>query len=226
MTNISWNKERYELLKACNHLVEAGLVTGSSGNVSMKLNTTRKSLVLITPQGLNLAKLDPGNLCLIDLEGEPIEEVIPPSSETAIHLSIYKARPDINSVIHSHPVYSSVISVYGKELPPLLDEMVLKIGGSVHISEYAFPGTDQLATNVIQALGNRMAVILRNHGLLTVGESLENALDNSLLTERLAQIFLYTSLLNRVNPLPKEIIDIEKELYQMRKLSRENQGGC
>lgn len=220
-----WEKERETLCQVCRRLVKTGLVVGSSGNVSMRLKTNDDDLVLITPMGLALEGLNPHELAVIDLEGEPVEEDLPPSSESALHLMVYRRRPDVGSVVHAHPVFSSVAAVSGREIPPIVDEVVIKIGGSVQVAEYAFPGTEELAEKAVDALGDRMAVLLRNHGLITVGKSAEEALDNSLLVERLAQIFLYTTLSKGANPLPAEVVKIEEELYRMHRSAEKASGG-
>ena len=122
------------------------------------------------------------------------------------------------------PIFSTVAAVSGREIPPIVDEVVIEIGGAVQVAEYAFPGTEELAEKALAALGNRMAVLLRNHGLITVGRNPEEALENSILVERLAEIFMYTTLTGGVKPLPREIVELEEELYLMKR-SVENAGG-
>ncbi len=224
MTSTRWQGERARLQRVCVRLVRAGLVTGSSGNVSMRLRHGGGDLVLITPRGADLEELAPSQLAIIDMEGEPVEEELPPSSESALHLAVYLGRPDVGAVVHTHPVFSSVAAVAGREIPPLLDEVIIKIGGGVRVAEHAFPGTEELAANALHALGDRMAALLRNHGLLTVGKSPETALENSLLVERLAQVFLYTSLTGGANPLPAEAASVEKELYMMQRAAERETG--
>lgn len=217
MNSNLWQPQRESLHSVCRRLVDAGLVSGSSGNVSIRLRSQPDDLVLITARGANLDDLGPHGLSIIDLNGEPVEEELPPSSESALHLGIYSGRPDVGCVIHSHPVYSTVAAVAVCEIPPLIDEVVIKIGGPIPVAEYGFPGSEELAEKALAALGDGMAVLLRHHGLITVGRTPEEALENSLLVERLAQIFLYTSLLGAANPLPEETIELEKELYRMKR---------
>lgn len=224
MTTLRWQEERDALHRVCQRLVKTGMVTGSSGNVSARLKNSPEDLVLITARGIELEELTPRSLSVIDLNGEPVEEDLPPSSESALHLSIYRSRPNVGSVVHSHPIFSTVAAVSGREIPPIVDEVVIKIGGAVQVAEYAFPGTEELAEKALSALGNRMAVLLRNHGLITVGRTPEEALENSILVERLAQIFMYTTLTGGVKPLPREIVELEEELYLM-KISVESAGG-
>ena len=217
MTVQHWQSQRKSLRSICRRLVEAGLVSGSSGNVSLRLRACPDDLVLITARGANLDDLGPHGLSIIDMFGEPVEEELPPSSESALHLGIYRGRPDVGCVVHSHPIYSTVAAVAGREIPPLIDEVVIKIGGPIPLAEYGFPGTEELAEKALTSLDDGMAVLLRHHGLITVGRTPEEALENSLLVERLAQIFLYTSLLGAAHQLPEETVELEKELYRMKR---------
>ena len=217
MTAQRWHSQRETVVNVCGSLVRSGLVSGSSGNVSLRLRNQPHDLVLITARGADLDDLGPHGLSVIDLDGEPVEEELPPSSESALHLGIYRGRPDVGCVVHSHPVFSTVAAVAGREIPPLIDEVVIKIGGPVPVAEYGFPGSEELAEKALQALDDGMAVLLRHHGLITVGRTPSEALENSLLVERLAQIFLYTTLLGAAHSLPQDTVELEKELYRMKK---------
>ena len=123
--------------------------------------------------------------------------------------------------MHTHSLYASVAAVAGLEIPPIVDEMVIKIGGSVRVAEYAFPSTEELAQRASQSLGDRNAVLLRNHGLVGVGRTSWEALDMCQMVERVAQIFVYASLLGRASTLPPEIIEVEKELFRMQRRDSE-----
>lgn len=210
-----WPMERQNILNICQKLSSLGLATNASGNVSQRLSSNSGDLILITPHGRSLDRLELSELSVMDLDGEPIEEDLIPSSESALHLSIYKSRKDVKGVVHSHPIFSSVAAVSLDEIPPIIDEMVINIGGSIKVAEYAFPGTEELASKAVEALGERKAVLLRNHGLITVGKTIEEALDINILVERLAQIYVYVYLMKSSNPLPDEVIMIEHELYKM-----------
>ena len=101
---------------------------------------------------------------VVDLDGKPISEGgLQPSSETQLHLEIYRTRDDVQAVVHTHSVHASAASVVGRDIPPLIDEMLLTIGGPVKVGKYAFPGTQLLAQEACAALGDRNAALLRNH---------------------------------------------------------------
>jgi len=225
LPNSRWVKEREALCQSCHRLAKAGLVLGSSGNVSMRLRQSNKYTVLITPMGAELETVSNDDLVIIDENGEPVEEERPPSSESALHLEVYRRRPEINAVVHTHPVFATAASIAIEELPPIIDEVIIKIGGGIRRAEYAFPGTEELAQRASEALENRMAAMLAHHGLLSVGLDLKEALEVTFLAERLAQIFLYTSILGRSRALPEQAARIEEELFRMKMMEARAKGG-
>ncbi len=220
-----WHAERQTIVDVAREMVGQGLVAGSSGNASMRLPGGRgNGSVLITPARLPYRLLGADDLVVIDLDGEPVDGDRVPSTETATHLALYKGRPDVGAVLHTHSVYASVVAVAGLEVPPLLDEMVVKIGGSVRVAEYAFPSTEDLARSAWDALGDRNAVLLRNHGLVAVGPTAWEAFEVCQLVERVAHVYVYASLLGKAVELPQEIVQMERELYLMQRAARLSQG--
>ena len=217
----SWGLERRVLWEVTREMVTHSLVSGSSGNASLRLpEDGGKGLVLITPGRRPYRDLRAEDLVVIDLKGETVEGDLLPSFETALHLGLYAAREDVGSVIHTHSVYASVAAVSGLEIPPIVDEMVVKVGGSVRVAEYAFPSTEELSQRACSAMGERNAVLLRNHGLVAVGRSPWDALEVCQLVERVAQVFVYSSLVAKANHLPPEIVSMEQELFRMQKLAQ------
>ena len=230
-----WHSERQLLWEITTEMVKERLVSGSSGNASLRLPRAGGTdggidgggeLVLITPTSRPYRQLSPEDMVVIDLEGGPVEGDLLPSSEAALHLTLYKARRDVGAVIHTHSLFASVGAVAGLEIPPLVDEMVVTIGGSIRVAEYGFPSTEELARNACAALDDRNAALLRNHGLVCVGSTLWEALEICQLAERVAQIFVYASLLGKATPLPPEIVTIEQELFRMQRTAQHPYGGA
>lgn len=222
----NWTSERRLLWEVTREMTNHGLVAGTSGNASLCLSRVQdEGLVLITPTHRPYKELSPGDLVVIDLEGEPVEGELMPSTETALHLALYKSREDISSVIHTHSTFASVAAVCGMEIPPIVDEMVMRTGGSVRVAEYGFPSTEELAQRARLALGDQNAVLLRNHGLVGVGRTSWEALEVCQLVERVAQVFIYASLLGKAVPLPQEIIEMEQQLFRMQRMA-EQPGGA
>lgn len=218
----SWHREKQAVADAARELARLGLVTGSSGNVSTRLTDSR-GLLAVTPLGEAFSEVEARDIVVADFDAEPLEEGTMPSSETLLHTSIYRARPDVGAVIHTHPVYASVAAVAGLEVPPVIDEMVIALGGPIRVSNYAFPGTQDLADNVLEALGDRGAALIRNHGAVGVGRDLAEAVDVSALIERVSQIYVQASILGKVDPLPEEIIETEMALYRMKRRAFEEE---
>ncbi len=216
-----WREAKREVAAAAREMAALGLVTGASGNVSLRLEPRGPTeLFAVTPSGKPYSLLEDDDIVIVDYEVEPVDGELAPSSETLLHLAIYGARPDAGAVIHTHSVYSSVAAVAGLDIPPIIDEMMLAIGGPVKVSEYAFPGTQELADKVVAALDERNAALIRNHGAVGVGRDLRGALDVCALVERVAQIFVYSSLMGRVNPLPSDVVETELSLFRMKRQSK------
>ncbi|MFQ5861226.1 MAG: class II aldolase/adducin family protein [Dehalococcoidia bacterium] len=213
-----WDTHKRLLWETAQEMARRGLVTGTSGNASLRLPSgAQGELLAITPTQRPYSQLAPEEMVVLDLEGEQVEGELAPSSETALHLAIYRARRDVGAVLHTHSVFASVLAVTGTELPPIVDEMVVLVGGPVKVAQYAFPGTEELAQRALEALEERNAVLLRNHGLAGVGRSLQEALEVCHLVERVAQTYVYSTLLGRVSPLPAEMVAVEQELFRMRR---------
>ena len=212
--NDDYADARRKVASAAREMAALGLAVGSSGNVSLRLPNGQFA---ITPSGVPYSRLEDGQVVIIDANADPVDGDLLPSSETLLHLAIYAARSDVGAVVHTHAVYSSVAAVAGLDVPPIIDEMMLTIGGPVRVSEYAFPGTQGLADGVVAALGERNAALIRNHGAVGVGRDLPSALDVCALVERVAHIFIFARLLGAANPLPPDVVETELALYRMRR---------
>ncbi|MCY4416884.1 MAG: class II aldolase/adducin family protein [Chloroflexi bacterium] len=213
-----WGEQRSQLTEATREMYRRGLVGAYSGNTSLRLSGSgADGLLLVTPTHHPYYRLEPEELVVVDLEGEPVEEGgMAPSSETRVHLEIYRNRDDVQAVVHTHSIYASVASVVGRDIPALIDEMLLTIGGPVKVSKYAFPGTQQLAEEAYAALGNRNAALLRNHGVVSVGPDIWEALEVADLVERLAQIFVHARNFGprAATTLPEDAIATEMEMFR------------
>lgn len=213
-----WAEERRELTEATREMYRRGLVGAYSGNTSLRLTGTGDDgLLLVTPTHHPYYRLQPEELVVVNLDGEPVLPApMRPSSETRLHLEIYRQRDDVGAVAHTHSIYASVAAVIGRDIPPLIDEMLLTIGGPVKVSKYAFPGTQELAEEAYTALGDRNAALLRNHGVVGVGPDIWEALEVCDLVERLAHIFV---LARNFGPraaaaLPDDAIAAEMQMFR------------
>ena len=214
-----WTEEKRAVISAAREMAAQGLVTGSSGNLSVRLpaEPDGRPLIAVTPAGRPYASLSEDDIAVVDFDVEQVEGDLAPSSETLLHVAIYQARPDAGAVIHTHSIFASVAAVAGLEIPPIIDEITITIGGAVQVSEYAFPGSEELANNVCAALGERNAALIRNHGAVGIGNDPLQALDVCALVERTAQVFFYTSLLGKASELPPDVVEAEIAIYRMRR---------
>ena len=210
-----YENQRREVLDAARAMHRSGLVVASSGNVSARISGAPE-LLAVTTAGKDYETMGMDEVVVVDFEGEPIEGDGLPSTEMLLHVAIYRARPDVHAVMHTHSIYASALAVAGEPLPPLIDEMVIAIGGAVQVSEYTFPGTEEIGDAVTAALGERNAALIRNHGLVGVGRNLTQALHVCQLTERIAHIYAASKAVGTPAPLPSDAVETEIELFRMR----------
>jgi L-ribulose-5-phosphate 4-epimerase len=213
---MSWEEEKQQVLAACRRIVAAGLVAGASGNVSRRVEGADGApLVAITPSQVPYDRLTADDILVIDFERHPVEGEGAPSSETVAHLAVYLARADVGAVIHTHSTYASALAVAGLDIPPLIDEQVVILGGTIPVAEYGMSGSQELADKACAALGEGYAVLLRNHGLLGVGADLEEAASVCEQVERLARIYVLALGLGPVMPLPGHVVEVEKKIFRL-----------
>ena len=209
-----WDDERQELLEAILAVDSLGLVSGASGNLSMRLEQKDSyGSILITPSQIPYSTIQISDLMVVNLQGDILEGQLTLSTETPMHLALYKHSSHINAVVHTHSIYASALAVSGVELPPIVDELVVSVGGGVRVSEYAMPGSNELAENVCNSLEDKKAVLIRNHGLIGVGRSLSEAVNVCQLVERACQIYAIANSLGNVNVLSDDIVEIERRLF-------------
>ena len=213
-----WRAERAEVLAAAQAMEREGLVMGSSGNVSRRVaDSDGRQLMAITSSSVAYERITGEEIVIVDFEGEPLTGDLVPSTETLTHAAIYLARPDVGAVMHTHSTYASALAVAGLDIPPLIDEAVLALGGGVRVAEYGFPSSQELADHAVAALGERNAVLLRNHGLVGVGRSLDEALHVCRLAEQQAHVFILARVMGRARALPADVVVSEIELFRMRR---------
>ena len=211
------------MLAAAQKMAARGLAVGTSGNVSMRLGVAPdgRELMAITPSGVEYDSLNAEDVLVTDMDIEPLEGDGVPSSESLLHAEIYRRRRDAGAVMHTHSPYATAAAVAGVDIPPIIDEMVLVVGGEIKVSEYAFPSSDALAANVCDALGRRNAALIRNHGVVGVGADLQEAMQVCELVEHAARVMVYASALGGATSLPAEVLEAETALFEMRRMSRD-----
>src|SRR5215831_5249499 len=194
---------RRDIVAVCQRLYQRGFIAGTEGNVSALEGPDR---LWITPSGHHKGLLQPADLLLIDLQGQVLFGDGRPSSETPMHLALYRCRPDIRAVVHAHPPLATALTVAGYHLePPLLPEAVVALG-EVPTIPYQMPTTWQFANDVGAAMHQAEAALLENHGSVTIGPSLQAAFNRMEILERAAQVLYLAKLLGHVQALPPEAV--------------------
>lgn len=202
---------REEIVEAGKRLYKKGFVAANDGNVSVRLDGGR---ILITPSGVCKGDMDPGMMVVVDGDGKVLSGRLKPSSEMKMHLAVYRIRDDVKAIVHAHPPKATAFAVAGLPLDKLtLPEVVFSLG-SVAFSEYGTPSTKQVPEAVVRVIGDAGAVLLANHGALTVGAGVMDAYFRMETLEHFAAITLYARLLGGERELsPKE----ESELIRIRR---------
>lgn len=186
-------------------MYEKEWVASNDGNISVKIAEDR---VLVTPTRKSKGFLKPEMLTIIDLEENIIEGTYKPSSESLMHLTIYKSRPDVNAVVHAHPPISTAFAVAGIPLDRcILPEAILELG-KVPIAPYGTPGTPELSASLNGIIDDHDCFLLKNHGAVAVGEDLMTAYYKMDSLEMLAKVVFHARLLGNVDEIPKEKVEI------------------
>ncbi|MDK2854849.1 MAG: L-fuculose-phosphate aldolase [Bacillota bacterium] len=196
--------QRKEVLATAQQLLKGGLVAATWGNVSARDPET--DLIAITPSGMRYEILTAEDIAVVDLEGRLRDGKYQPSSETPMHTLIYRERPDVRAIVHTHSIFATVMATLKREIPPVIAELALGVGGNVPVADFAPPGTEELGRRALAGLGKGNAVLLQNHGVLTVGPNLERAFTIAAIVEDAAKIYVYSSLLGTPTLVPAEIL--------------------
>lgn len=200
-----------EIIDICKRIYQRGYVAANDGNVSVRLDDNR---VIMTPTGMSKGFLKVDELVMVDMQGKQIGGTLKPSSEALLHLDIYKQRLDVNAVVHAHPPTATGFAVAGIPLTKcVLPEVIVSLG-AVPLAEYATPGTPELPHVIRDYLKDHDAVLLANHGALTIGRTLLQAHYRMETIEHFARIMLVAMQLGRVNVLESERVNQLLELRQ------------
>ncbi|MBW2383921.1 MAG: class II aldolase/adducin family protein [Deltaproteobacteria bacterium] len=203
---------KQDVLDAAKQLLRTGLVEGTSGNLSARLSDGH---VVMTPSSLDYEAMTLDDLVVVDLEGKVLQGDRPPTSEKALHLACLRAHDDIGSVIHSHAMYASMFAITHQPIPCVIEEFDIYVGGEVKVANYELTGSDELGEEVARHVADRGAVLMANHGLLTVGRNIGDAMKVAQLVERTAEIIWGARALGEVVPLPDDTLKRFAPIYKM-----------
>ena len=215
-----WREEKKIVLEAAKKMLAEGLVVGTGGNISLRLPSEgKRQLLAITPSGQYYDLLGADDIQIVDFRGQTIEGSMSPSIETTLHINLYRARKNINAVIHTHSVFASAVSVTGHDIPPIMNDQVAFLGGEIKLSKHGLSGSPEQTSGVLTALEDRNGVLLPNHGSIGIGRTMRDAFTACELIEKTARIYLLALSAGTIEQLPANILEAEKAAYD--KLQRE-----
>lgn len=201
---------REELVTLNQALERYNLVAWTSGNVSVRDPET--GYVAIKPSGVKFPDLTAESMVVVDLEGRVIEGEYQASSDTASHVYIYRHKPEVNAVVHTHSNYATAFAAIGKPIPVYLTAQADEFGGPIPCGGFALIGGEEIGRIVIDSIGSSPAVLLKNHGVFTVGPNGEAALKSAVMVEDIARTVWLALQIGQPDEIPAE--EIEKLHYR------------
>jgi len=183
-------------------LPKNGLVTWTGGNVSARDPGT--DYVVIKPSGVRYEDLRPEHMVVVDMEGKVVEGKLKFSSDTASHLYIYRHRSDVNGVVHTHSAYATAFAALGKPIPVYLTAMADEFGGPIPCGGFALIGGEDIGQIVVESIGDSPAVLLKNHGVFTIGKTAEAAVKVAVMTEDVARTVWLALQIGQPDEIPPE----------------------
>lgn len=191
-----------EVYKLHLELPKNNLVVWTTGNVSAR--DPESGLVVIKPSGIPYDELRPEHHVVVNLQGDVVEGDLKPSSDTATHLYIYRHREDVNGVVHTHSPYATAFAALGQPIPVYLTEMGDEFGCPIPCAGFALIGDEEIGRQVVEHIGSSPAVLLKQHGVFTVGPSAEAAVKAAVMTENVARTVWLALQLGQPEEIPPE----------------------
>lgn len=195
-----------ELVELHLELPKNNLVVWTGGNVSARDAET--GFIVIKASGIRYEEMRPEHMVVVDLDGKMVEGDYKPSSDVHSHLYIYKHRPDIGGVVHTHSAYASAFAAVNKPIPVVLTAIADEFGGPIPCGGFALIGDDAIGKVVVESIGKSPAVLLKNHGVFTVGKNAKSAVKAAVMTEDNAKTVWLSMQIGTPDEIPQE--DVEK----------------
>ena len=191
-----------------------GLVAWTSGNVSARVPGA--DLMVIKPSGIGYEDLTPESMVVCDLDGNPVSDGYTPSSDTATHAYIYRHMPEVGGIVHTHSTYATAWAALGEPIPCVITAMADEFGGEIPVGPFALIGSDEIGCGVVATLaGHRSpAVLMRSHGVFTIGPAVRDAVKAAIMCEDVARTVHAARLLGHPEPLPQDQVDALHKRYK------------
>ena len=191
---------REEICALHAELVRNNLVAWTSGNVSGRNPET--GLVVIKPSGIRYDALTPDNMVVVDVDGKVVDGNFKPSSDTLAHVFVYRHRPDVNGVVHTHSGFATAWAAVGRPIPAVLTAICDEFGGPIPVGAYAEIGGDAIGQEIIRSIGMSPAILMKNHGVFTVGKDPQAAVKAAVMVEDVARTVFYALQLGVPENIP------------------------
>ncbi|MER5621548.1 L-ribulose-5-phosphate 4-epimerase [Streptosporangium sp. NPDC002544] len=207
-------KLRETVCRLHDELVRYNLVAWTAGNISGRV--PGEDLFVIKPSGVSYDDLAPESMVVCDLDGEPVEGELSPSSDTAAHAYVYQAMPRVGGVVHTHSTYASAWAARGEAIPCVLTAMADEFGGEIPVGPFALIGGDDIGRGIVATLeGHRSpAILMRNHGVFTIGADARAAVKAAVMCEDVARTVHMARQLGDPLPIPRPAVDSLYDRYQ------------
>jgi len=204
-------KLKEELVQLHLELPKNNLVVWTGGNVSARDPET--GLVVIKASGIRYEEMRPQHMVVVDIDGKMVEGDYKPSSDVYSHLYIYKHRSDVGGVVHTHSVYATAFAAVNKPIPVVLTAIADEFGGPIPCGGFALIGDDAIGKIIIESIGNSPAVLLKNHGVFTIGKNAKAAVKAAVMTADNAKTVWLAMQIGSPDEIPREDVDKLHERY-------------
>lgn len=195
-------------------LAEAGLVAWTGGNLSAR--DPDSGYIVIKPSGLRYDNMYPEDMVIVDMDGRIVHGVRGPSSDTASHLGVYRARPDVMSIIHTHSRYATAFAAAGRSIPCVLTAIADEFGGDVPLGAFASIGGNAIGEEIVRSIGHAPAIVMKQHGVFTIGPTIDKALQAAVMVEDIAHTVAVAEGLGTLERLPADEIAANYDRYSNR----------
>ncbi|TFF84382.1 MAG: class II aldolase/adducin family protein [Promethearchaeota archaeon] len=200
------------IVTAGRDLFNKGILENNEGNISLRVS--KKDEMLITPTGNNYQIFTANQVVHMKFDGTSLSSGKLPSTEAKMHALIYESRPKVKSIIHTHSTYASMLSIIRKNIPIIMEEQLIYLGGSIEISPYGEAHTNNIGESALTALGYKNGALLANHGVIVCGKSIQNAIKNAELVEKFAKVYWGALQVGKPYILDNEPLDKFRDMFK------------
>ena len=196
---------RQEVCRLNLELPKNNLVAWTSGNVSGR--DPKTNLVVIKPSGVMYDELTPEKMVIVNLGGATVEGQFKPSVDTATHLYIYREREDVGGIVHTHSTFATAFAAVGRPILPYLTAICDEFGGPIPVGGFAPIGGEEIGREVVHSIGNSIAILMKNHGVFTIGKTPQAAVKAAVMVEDAARTMYYAYQLGEPSTIPADMVE-------------------